>query len=80
MKIVNNSEWFSSTTVNIDGVKLTIIDEPILTDISGIAIARAKAIDSNCDNYYLYWKIINEDAEDLEDCCNWDNLDYIELI
>jgi len=80
MKTVNNSEWFNSTTVNIDGTRLIIIDEPILTDISGIAIARAKAIDSNCDEYYLYWEIINEDAENLEDCCEWDSINYIELI
>lgn len=33
----------------------------------------AHAFDKNGDEYYVYWDIINPDAEEEENMCDWDN-------
>ena len=38
----------------------------------------ALAHDDEGNKYTIYWKIVNEEAEMLEDTCDWENPSYIE--
>jgi len=63
----------------IDKKEFTSVDDSVLVDICGKAIARGVLQDSEGNLYYAYFNIENEQAEELENACNWDVVDYIEL-
>ena len=83
MRNVKHSEVVTFTTKGnaimlIDGKKLTCLDDAVLTNLKCEAIARCEAVDEVGIRYNLYWEIMNPSAGDFEDCCNWDNVDFIE--
>ena len=69
----------SLPTYIIDKKEFTSVDDAVLVDICGKAIARGKLQDSEGNLYYAYFNIENEQAEELENACNWDFVNYVEL-
>ena len=69
----------SLPTYVIDGKELTTVQDAVLTDICGKVIARCNLQDVEGNEYYGYYLIQNDEAEELENACNWDFVDYIEL-
>lgn len=75
-------------TVEWEGKELVIMQAAHITrrlgaDGNGYIIEcdvyKAWAIDEDEKDYDIVWQIVNPDAEDESDCCNWDEFEVYKL-
>ena len=67
------------TTTIING-KMYNVDEAYATAFNGIEYFAANAYDEQGNMYHLTWDIVNPDADEVCDMCDWDNPSDIELV